>query len=139
MTNENIRKARCFIWIDPNDCDPPHGLDMTSAHDAKKVDDLEEEFQKNGFNIDMPALVGYPLNGRIQLLSGTHRHLAASRCGIKLPVTLWLRSDVEETWGTELWDRTLEDISVRKLQEMNVKEGIVRSPFEAVDLAGLYQ
>ncbi len=135
--SEDLRHARCFVWIDASDCDPPHGLDLSSSHDAEKVDLLEKEFRKNGFNVEMPALVGYPLNDRIQLLSGTHRHLAAQRAGIKLPVTLWLRSDIEETWGTELWDKTLEDIPVRTLQSMEIKEGSVRSPYEAVDIKEL--
>jgi hypothetical protein len=130
------RKAYQLIWVDPSDCDPPHGLDMSSAHDADKVEMLRQTFVANGFNKDYPALVGYPLNGRIQLLSGTHRHMAGGLAQIKLPVTLWLRSDVEETWGTELWDNTISDISVRELESYPVKEGFHRSPYIGIDLSG---
>ena len=106
-----------ITWVDPNDCDPPHGLDLTAPRHFNKVNMLVEQFSTSGFDKTKSALVGYPLNGRIQLLSGTHRHEAAKRTGIKLPVTLWLRSDVEETWGNlDEWRRVMEDISVETLE-----------------------
>lgn len=129
------RKACQFVWVSPDDCDPPHTLDMSSEHDAKKVEQLLAAFIADGFNKDYPALVGYPLNGRIQLLSGTHRQFAAKLAGIQLPVTLWLRSDVEETWGTDLWDKTITDLPVRELESYPVKGGVHRSPYDRVDLS----
>ncbi len=129
-----MRKAYCLMWVDPEDCTPPHSLDMLSEHDAVKVDELRVEFETNGFDKNQPALVGYPLNKHIQLLSGTHRHLAAKQAGIKLPVTLWLRSDIEATWGTELWDRTIEDISVKELEAYYVEYGFSVSPYVRVEL-----
>lgn len=111
----NIKINKVLVWVDPSDCDPPHGLDMQSKHDHTKVAMLTEVFQATGFDRNCAALVGYPLNGRIQLLSGTHRHLAAVQAGIQLPVTLWLRSYVEAMWGTEHWDGLIEDISVNDL------------------------
>ena len=135
MTRHFERRTRTFIWVDPTDCDPPHGLDMEGERDANKVSRLQSAFEINGFDIDMPALVGYPSEGRIQLLSGTHRHRAALLCGQKLPVTLWLKSDVEEMWGTELWSTVIEDIPVRELEEYQVKEGFHRSPYDKVDLS----
>jgi hypothetical protein len=129
------RKARSFIWVDPSDCDPPHGLDMEGERDANKVALLAAAFEANGFDLDMPALVGYPNEGRIQLLSGTYRHLAASQAGIQLPITLWLFSDIQEMWATELWEEVMRDIPVCLLEEYVVKEGFHRSPYDKVDLS----
>lgn len=118
-----MRYARLYILAHPSDCDPPHGLDMTSRHDYEKVEMLEAAFRKDGFDPAMPALVGYPLDGRIQLLSGTHRHLAATRANIFLPITLKLRSLVEASWGIpERWDPLIADIPVRDLEWAPVKE-----------------
>lgn len=62
------------------------------------------------------ALVGYPWEGKIQLLSGTHRHMAAGLADILLPVTLWLRSDIEKYWGTNDWFVVMEDIPVKSFE-----------------------
>lgn len=132
-----MRQVRSFMWVNASDCDPPHGLDMLGERDANKVARLYEAFMIEGFDLNEPALVGYPLNGRIQLLSGTHRHEAASRAGILLPVTLWLNSDIMETWGTELWEETIRDIPVKELQSYPIKDGFHRSPYEGVDLSNL--
>jgi len=99
---------------------------------------LYNAFVKDGFDTSKSALVGYPLNGRIQLLSGTHRHTAAKMAGIKLPVTLWLRSDVEKTWGTELWPKTTEDIPVKELKEFEIQEGFRDILHEAINPATMY-
>lgn len=110
------RIVRTVTWVDPQDCDPPHGLDLSLARHANKVNALIEAFAINGFDQNHSALVGYPLNGRIQLLSGTHRHTAAVATKIKLPVTLWLRSNVEETWGElQEWMKVMKDIPVKDL------------------------
>lgn len=115
---ESRTTTPCVMWLDPSDCDPPHGLELDVAgHDLNKVLVLEELFKRFGFNKSMPALVGYALNGRIQLLSGTHRHEAAKRAGINIPVTLWLGSDVEKSWGElQEWAKVMEDISVSELE-----------------------
>lgn len=137
-----MRYARSFIWVDPDDCDPPHGLDLEpGSRDSIKVEWLTEAFSKNGFDRKMPALVGYPLNGRIQLASGTHRHTAAKRAGIQLPVKMTLRSDVEAMWGTPAWEKFIEDISVENLESVLVKEGGQPPPGldERVDLSGGYE
>lgn len=135
---ETLRYVRSFMWVDPNDCDPPHGLDMRSNHDADKVALLKEAFQREGFNLSYPALVGYPLNGRIQLVSGTHRHAAAQQAGIKLPITLWLRSSILELWGTDLWSKVILDIPVHELTEYPVVEGATSSPYDRIDLSNIY-
>ncbi len=129
-----IRQVHCFALVHPDDCDPPHGLDLDSPHDAQKVNILHEMFARKGFDLAEPALVGYPLKGRIQLLTGTHRHLAAKRANILLPVTLWLRSDVEETWGTPLWLDVIKDIPAAELVAWIHQEGSRRSPYEPINL-----
>lgn len=127
-----MRRARMLVWVNPNDCRPPHGLDLESKHDNEKVAYLTKCFQERGFSRNFPAMVGYVVDGKIQLLSGTHRHLAAIRAGIDIPVTLWLRSDVESTWGTDLWSRVIADIPVYMLEMANVEEGPRLSPYERV-------
>ena len=106
-----------ITWVEANDCYPPHGLDMKSTHDSDKVNWLETMFRDEGFDKQFPALIGYPLDNKIQLLSGTHRHEAAKRTGIKLPVVLWLRSDVMSSWGfLEKWLHVMKDIPVKELE-----------------------
>ena len=106
-----------ITWVDPNDCDAPHGLDLTAPYHAHKVNRLAEAFAVAGFDKEHSALIGYPLEGRIQLLSGTHRHEAAKLTAIKLPVVLWLRSDIEDAWGRlEEWLHLMKDISVNELE-----------------------
>ena len=119
------RTARQYVLLHPDDCDPPHALDLTAEHtrDAVKVAWLEEQFARDGFDPKMPALVGYPLNGRVQLLSGTHRHEAARRASIRLPVRMVLRSDVEATWGTARWTETIRDVPVIELEDAEVHQG----------------
>jgi hypothetical protein len=88
------------VWMDARDLDPPHGLDMGSRHDREKVEALCTNFRfDGGFDREYPALVGYVRDGRVQLLSGTHRHRAALMAGVQLPVTLWRGSDVERALG----------------------------------------
>lgn len=128
--NDVVRQCRQYTLLAPGDCDPPHGLDLEPwSRDSIKVEHLTDTFQKNGFDNNYPALVGYPLAGRIQLASGTHRHEAARRAGILLPVTIFLRSDVEAFWGTDKWSDLIKDIAVKDLELAPVKDG--------VDLPGL--
>lgn len=131
------RFARQYILVHPDDCDPPHGLDLEpGTRDSLKVEYLTECFSTVGFDPNEPALVGYPKDGRIQLLSGTHRHTAAKRAGILLPVTLKLRSVVEAAWGTDAWTDLIKDIPVRELEYAPVKEGSLPPGLdERVDLS----
>jgi hypothetical protein len=126
------------MWVDPSDCNPPHSLDMDSKHDYEKVAMLREAFDKNGFDKKKAALVGYPLDGKIQLMSGTHRHYAASQIGMKLPVTIWLRSDIEESWGTDEWNNKIADIPVCELETWQVKDGALRTQYPAIDISKEY-
>ncbi len=118
------RFARQYVLLHPDDCDPPHGLDMyPGSRDWMKVERLKQAFIGQGFDPNEPALVGYPRDGRVQLLSGTHRHLAAKQAGIALPVTLKLRSVVEAAWGTDAWDDLIKDVPVKDLEMAPVCEG----------------
>ena len=100
------------IWVVPEDCDPPH------AYDPAKADRITAELEA-GFDRNRPALLGYPSGGRIQLLSGTHRHEAARRLGLKIPVTLYLGSTVEGAWGNvDEWLRLMRDRSVEELERL---------------------
>lgn len=120
-----MRTAKQYLWVDPSDCIPPHGLDLTpGGRDLKKVEDLQEMFIQYGFDPEKSCLVGYPLDGKIQLLSGTHRHEAAKRANKQIPVTLFLRSYVEAYWGTDKWPELIKDIPVLSLEEWPVEEDI---------------
>jgi hypothetical protein len=119
-----MRWARQYTLLHPQDCDPPHGLDLSpGSRDDLKVTALAEAFATSGFDPCEPALVGYPLNYRVQLLTGTHRHEAARRTGILLPVRLVLRSAVEGTWGTERWETLVRDVPVKDLECAEVEDG----------------
>ncbi len=116
------RYARRYVLLHPTDCDPPHGLDMSpGGRDDLKVRRLEQSFAESGFDPDEPALIGYPLNGRIQLLSGTHRHSAALRANIMLPVVLTLSSVVQAAWSTPDWEHVIADVPVKNLELVEVE------------------
>ena len=105
-----------YTLLSSDDCNPPHGLNMNpGSSDSIKVDYLVNSFlSQDGFG-QFPALIGYPLNGKIQLLSGTHRHMAAKITKTLLPVSIFLRSYIEAYWGTDKWSNIMEDIPVDKL------------------------
>lgn len=128
------RYANMYILVHPDDCDPPHSLDMTSKHDYEKVYELMTWFELDGFDKRKAALVGYPKDGRIQLLSGTHRHLAAKRARILLPVRMVLRSVVEGTWGTDEWPETIRDIPVLELENVLVPDGTPDKFYQPVNM-----
>lgn len=118
------RYARMFVWLDPSDCDPPHSLDLSpGSRDSYKVEWLTEAFARDGFDPDEPVLVGYPLHGRVQLLTGTHRHEAARRAGIRLPVRLILRSVWSAAWGTPRALDLTRDIPLAELSMVVVTDG----------------
>ncbi len=136
MTEGDPRLARQYVLLDPSDCDPPHSLDLSpGSRDTRKVEWLEDEFRRNGFDPEEPALVGYVLDGRVQLLTGTHRHESARRAGTKLPTTLYLRSTIEAHWGKETWVDVVKDISVLDLEKFPVREDVTPPTLEErVDL-----
>jgi hypothetical protein len=119
-----VRDTNYIVLIPAVDLDPPHGLDPHSERDQKKVGMLLRAFALKGFNPAMPALVGYPNGkGRVQLLSGTHRHMAAMMLNMSLPVTIWPRAYVECAWGTEYWQTIIRDIAVAELKNVKAVTG----------------
>lgn len=84
--------------IDHRLCDPPHRV----THEDKLIE-LANEFAVNGWSRDHPVLVGYVLEGRIQLLSGSHRFAAARMNNLPVPVLVWPYEAVKDAWGTEGW------------------------------------
>lgn len=136
----STRYVRGYVLMHPTDLVPPHGLDLTpGSRDSIKVEMLTEAFIKNGFDPNEPAMVGYPLDGKIQLVTGTHRHEAGTRADIFLPITIKLRSEVEAIWGTPAWDEFIADIKVKDLELIPVKEGgIPPALSDRVDLSKDY-
>lgn len=135
------RMACMFLLLWPEDCSPPHGLDLVfGSRDDAKVRKLQKAFEANGFDRDEPAIVGYPLDGKVQLLTGTHRREAALRAGIKIPVRLVLRSIVEASWGTDKWDELVKDIPVKDLEWAPVGDPVPPPGIdERVDLTKGYE
>lgn len=81
-------------WLDTRDCDPPHGV----SH-PDHVIELANQFDHAGWDHNRPALIGYPWEGRIQLLSGSHRWIAAGLAGILIPVLVVPLEVVQQAWG----------------------------------------
>ena len=51
-------------WVAPEDCDPPHAVKHLD-----KFEELTHRFlMEEGWDLNEPALIGYPFEGRIQLL-----------------------------------------------------------------------
>lgn len=87
------------FMIPPLDCDPPHQIGYPD-----KVAALQDAFAASGWDVSHPRLVGYPLGGRIQLLSGSHRWAASIGVLDAIPVSVVALRDVEEAWGSpEAW------------------------------------
>jgi len=87
-----------YMTASPNDCDPPHKVAR-----PEQVIDLANSFVENGWDTTKPRLVAYPLNGRIQLLSGSHRWAAAQLADIEIPLAIVSYEVVKDTWGTDEW------------------------------------
>ena len=91
-------------WINPKFCTPPHRV----THPDKFID-LCEQFTKNGWNTEEPALVGYQYMG-IQLISGSHRWAAAINSNIKIPVIIYPYKTILRIWGTDDWLQLLQSV-----------------------------
>lgn len=88
-----------ITWCPPSICTPPHAVARPD-----QVVDLANAFLENGWDPEQPALVGYPWEGGVQLLSGSHRYAAAVKAGlIFIPVHIWPFKAVETYWGTHVW------------------------------------
>ena len=82
------------LMLAPGDCDPPHRVGR-----PEQVMELQAAFARDGWSPKHPSLVGYPLNGRIQLLSGSHRWAASVGVLDRIPVAVVPLRLVEESWG----------------------------------------
>jgi hypothetical protein len=92
-----------ILWVEPGLCDPPHKVSREN-----QVRKLSEQFSKNGWDADKPALIGYPLNHRIQLLSGSHRWAAAVDVLDRIPVIIKDYDEVENARGDLiLWKKLM--------------------------------
>lgn len=91
------------MWCSALSLVAPHAI----TH-PEKVMDLAADFAENGWDTSCPPLIGYFVEGEIQLLSGTHRQAAAVIAGIKIPVLIWSKYTVEQAWGTDDWPRIME-------------------------------
>jgi hypothetical protein len=91
-----------FLWMNATELEPPHMVVRPN-----QVLELVEDFQTKGWDTSKPPLRAYPFQGKIQLLSGTHRRAAAELAAIKVPVVVWDTWEVEKAWGTSDWDRIM--------------------------------
>lgn len=79
-------------WFNPLYLDPPH--EVTSPD---RVAVLAASMSVHGWVGD--PLVGYILDNRLQLLSGTHRRAAAIIAKIRVPVILYTHAYIFEAYG----------------------------------------
>jgi hypothetical protein len=85
-------------WLTLIDVDVPHRV----TH-FDKLDWLVNEFTIGGWDATKPNLLGYALNARIQLVTGSHRSAAAGIVGIRFPVDIYSYSYMRKIWGTDAW------------------------------------
>ncbi len=92
------------IWVKARACDPPHGV----TH-PDKMFLLYRQFHKHGWAENEPALVGYEIDRRIQLLSGSHRWEAARLADIYIPVVITPYATVKQSHGDlTAWQQLME-------------------------------
>lgn len=91
-------------WLSPKACMPPHRV----THDDK-LEILYGEFVESGWDASKPDLLGYPFNGKVQLISGSHRWAAADLAEIDIPVNLMTYEHVQSIWGTDAWVTMLQN------------------------------
>lgn len=88
--------------FDPVSLIPPHRITR-----PEQVDELQESMLHVGWRGQ--PLFGYPFEGGIQLLTGTHRRMAAIRAGLHVPVKVHSLSQVQDIWGTDNWSTLFEE------------------------------
>lgn len=90
-------------WLPPDAFCPPHAV----SH-PDHVIELANLFHTQGWDRTKPALIGYPWQTTIQLLSGSHRWIAAGMAGILIPCVVVPYQEVEECWGDlPRWSRLM--------------------------------
>ena len=86
-----------FKWLDISECTPPHRITHES-HLEILINSL-----KNGWDLNCPVLIGYELDGLVQLISGSHRYEACRYNKLKLPVIIYEYNYIESIFGSNLW------------------------------------
>jgi len=86
------------LLLAPSACSPPHGL----TH-PEKLEQLIAAFESTGWDDTKPHLLGYWWKGSVQLVSGSHRWLAAKYADIPIPVDVYPYSFMQSIWGTDEW------------------------------------
>lgn len=82
-------------WVSPSLCDAPHRI-----VECERLYNLIDAFLEGGWDLTKPCMIGYWLNDRIQLLSGSHRYEAAVRAKLeKVPVIVRTLSEVQDAYG----------------------------------------
>lgn len=86
-------------WLHPQACTPPHAVGR-----PEQVEELAHQFQTSGWDRSKPALIGYPWEGSVQLLSGSHRWAASVQAQLEaIPVVVVDFALVDRAWGTDEW------------------------------------
>jgi len=93
-------------WIEPKRCMPPHRV----THPDKFID-LCEQFTSSGWDTKKPALIGYQMK-KIQLISGSHRWVAAIHSNIQIPVIIYPYNTIVKIWGTDEWLELLQNVPI---------------------------
>ena len=92
------------VLLHADECWPPHKVSR-----SEQVCQLEEQFRVEGWGAGYPNLVGYPWEGRIQLLNGSHRWAAANQIHMPVPVVVVSYEQVEQAWGNlEEWQQIMQ-------------------------------
>lgn len=89
---------RTITWLGTDQLDPPHRVTHPEHADA-----LTADMARVGWRMGAPACLGYDLNGRVQLISGSHRWEACRRLGRLMPVVVMPYAEVAALWGTDAW------------------------------------
>lgn len=85
-----------IVWMPAEMCAPPHRV----TH-PDRLADLITAIERDGWN--GPMLLGYWLDGKVQLISGSHRWAAATALHRQLPVWLHDYEYIRGIYGTHEW------------------------------------
>jgi ParB-like chromosome segregation protein Spo0J len=78
-------------------CSPPHRI----THE-EKLRSLTQSMRQGGW-VGRP-LIGYTAASGIQLISGSHRIVAAKDAGLAtVPVKVYTENYIKQIWGTDEW------------------------------------
>lgn len=86
-------------WLLAEECDPPHAVTHPEKLEALVLS------LRNCWN--GPALLGYKFEGRIQLISGSHRWTASQLLGERMPVFMLDYNYVQCCYGMDTWQELM--------------------------------